>query len=165
LETTAYLSAIELAKRIRSRQLSAVELIETLLARIESSQPSLNAFITICRDGALAAAREADAAFKPGKNVEALHGVPISVKAIINTVGIRTTWGSRTMTDNVPNADAGGAVCEPMALRHEASLDVCSDGSGKGAHRRHCPGNLERNLPGRVCSLRSMECWPQTTPT
>ena len=106
METTAYLSALDLAKRIRSRQLSAVELTETLLARIEASQPSLNAFITVCRDGALAAAREADAALALGKDVGPLHGVPISVKDIINTAGIRTTWGSRTMADNVPNADA-----------------------------------------------------------
>jgi aspartyl-tRNA(Asn)/glutamyl-tRNA(Gln) amidotransferase subunit A len=106
LETLAYLSAIELAKRIRSHQLSAVELTETLLARIEASQPALNAFITVCRDGALAAAREADATLAIGKDLGPLHGVPISVKDIINTAGIRTTWGSRTMADNVPNADA-----------------------------------------------------------
>jgi aspartyl-tRNA(Asn)/glutamyl-tRNA(Gln) amidotransferase subunit A len=106
LDTLAYLSAIELTKRIRSRQLSAVELTETLLARIEASQPSLNAFITVCRDGALAAAREADAALAEGKDLGPLHGVPVSVKDIINTAGIRTTWGSRTMADNVPNVDA-----------------------------------------------------------
>jgi aspartyl-tRNA(Asn)/glutamyl-tRNA(Gln) amidotransferase subunit A len=106
LETLAYLSAVELAKRIRSRRLSSVELTETILARIEASQPSLNAFITVCRDGALAAAREADAALARGDEVGPLHGVPVSVKDIINTAGIRTTWGSRTMADNVPNADA-----------------------------------------------------------
>ncbi|MDB5875980.1 MAG: hypothetical protein JWQ07_5422 [Ramlibacter sp.] len=106
METLAYLPAIELAKRIRSRRLSSVELTEALLARIEASQPSLNAFITVCRDGALAAAREADAAIALGKDVGPLHGVPVSVKDIINTAGIRTTWGSRTMMDNVPNADA-----------------------------------------------------------
>ncbi|MDB5581872.1 MAG: hypothetical protein JWR80_7048 [Bradyrhizobium sp.] len=106
METLAYLPAIELAKRIRSRRLSSVELTETLLARIEASQSSLNAFITICRDGALTAAREADAAIALGKDVGPLHGVPVSVKDIINTAGIRTTWGSRTMAENVPSADA-----------------------------------------------------------
>ena len=106
METLAYLPAIELAKRIRSRRLSSVELTETLLARIEASQSSLNAFITICRDGALTAARDADAAIALGKDVGPLHGVPVSIKDIINTAGIRTTWGSRTMAQNVPNADA-----------------------------------------------------------
>jgi aspartyl-tRNA(Asn)/glutamyl-tRNA(Gln) amidotransferase subunit A len=106
LDTLAFLSAVELAKRIRSRQLSSVELTETILARIEASQPSLNAFITVCRDEAIAAARDADAALAQGKELGPLHGVPVSVKDIINTAGIRTTWGSRTMADNVPTADA-----------------------------------------------------------
>jgi aspartyl-tRNA(Asn)/glutamyl-tRNA(Gln) amidotransferase subunit A len=106
LDTLAYLPAVELAKRIRSHQLSSVEITKTILARIDASQPTLNAFITVCHDEALAAARAADAALARGEDVGPLHGVPISVKDIINTAGIRTTWASRTMADNVPNADA-----------------------------------------------------------
>jgi aspartyl-tRNA(Asn)/glutamyl-tRNA(Gln) amidotransferase subunit A len=106
LDTLAYLPAVELAKRIRSHQLSSVEITKTILARIDASQPTLNAFITVCHDEALAAARAADAALARGENVGPLHGVPISVKDIINTAGIRTTWASRTMANNVPNADA-----------------------------------------------------------
>jgi aspartyl-tRNA(Asn)/glutamyl-tRNA(Gln) amidotransferase subunit A len=106
LDTLAYLPAVELAKLIRSRQLSAVELTVTTLDRIEANQPSLNAFITVCREEAMAAARDADAALAQGKDLGPMHGVPVSVKDIINTAGIRTTWGSRTMADNVPGIDA-----------------------------------------------------------
>lgn len=106
MDKLAFLPAVELAKLIRSRQISAVELTEAILARIESSQPSLNAFITVCREEAIAAARSADAALAQGKDLGPLHGVPVSVKDIINTAGIRTTWGSRTMADNVPDTDA-----------------------------------------------------------
>jgi aspartyl-tRNA(Asn)/glutamyl-tRNA(Gln) amidotransferase subunit A len=102
----AYLSAIELAARLRAREISAVEITTEALARIEASQPTLNAFMTICRDQAIAAAHEVDARLARGEDVGPLHGVPVSVKDIINTAGIRTTWGSRLMAENVPDADA-----------------------------------------------------------
>ena len=99
-------SALELRERIRVREVSSVEITEAVLERIEQTQPTLNAFITIDRDGAVKAARAADDAVKRGDVLGALHGVPISIKDIINTAGLRTTWGSRLMVDNVPDADA-----------------------------------------------------------
>jgi aspartyl-tRNA(Asn)/glutamyl-tRNA(Gln) amidotransferase subunit A len=103
---TAFASAAELTRRIRARELSAVSVTRAVLDRIDSSQGTLNAFITVSRDEALQAARMADEAAARGDHLGALHGVPISVKDIINTVGIRTTWGSLTMADNVPTTDA-----------------------------------------------------------
>jgi aspartyl-tRNA(Asn)/glutamyl-tRNA(Gln) amidotransferase subunit A len=103
---SAYRSAGALAAEIRAGACSPVELVETLLARIEATQPTLNAYITVCRAEALAAAEAAEAAVKRGDRLGPLHGVPVSIKDIINTKGIRTTWGSRLMADNVPDADA-----------------------------------------------------------
>jgi aspartyl-tRNA(Asn)/glutamyl-tRNA(Gln) amidotransferase subunit A len=102
----AFQSAVELTQRIRARELSAVSVAQAVLDRIEASQGTLNAFITVSRDEAVQAARRADEAVARGDAVGALHGVPVSVKDIINTAGIRTTWGSLTMADNVPNTDA-----------------------------------------------------------
>ncbi len=104
---TAFMSAETLAARIRGGHLSPMDAVRETLARIERTQSTLNAFITVCREEALGAAREAgNAARARGRELGPLHGVPISVKDIINTAGVRTTWGSLLMADNVPQADA-----------------------------------------------------------
>src|SRR5215470_4421297 len=101
----SYLSASELARLIRSRKLSPVELTRGTLARIERAQPVLNAFITVCSEQALAAARDAEAALVRGEWRGPLHGIPFSVKDLVNTKGVRTTYGSRIFENNVPSAD------------------------------------------------------------
>ncbi len=102
----AFLSAAELAGRIRAGDVAPGEAVENVLARIEASQGTLNAFITVCAAEARAAAREAEAALARGGEIGPLHGVPVSVKDIINTAGVATTFGSLLMTDNVPAEDA-----------------------------------------------------------
>ena len=102
----AYMSATESAKRIRDKSLSPVEVATALLQRAERSQSSLNAFITICTEEALAAAREAEAAVMRGDELGALHGVPVTVKDLVNTAGIKTTFGSYVFANNVPRKDA-----------------------------------------------------------
>ncbi len=102
----AFLSAAELAGRIRAGDVAPGEAVENVLARIEASQGTLNAFITVCAAEARAAARAAEAALATGGEIGPLHGVPVSVKDIINTAGIATTFGSALMKDNVPAADA-----------------------------------------------------------
>jgi len=101
-----FLPARELAQRIRQREVSPVEAVRATLARIERAQPALNAFITVCADQALAAARAAEAALMRGDALGPLHGVPFSVKDLINTAGVRTTYGSLIFEQHVPAADA-----------------------------------------------------------
>jgi aspartyl-tRNA(Asn)/glutamyl-tRNA(Gln) amidotransferase subunit A len=101
-----FTSAVDLRERIRTRQTSSVEITAKVLEHIEETQSTLNAFITVDRDNAMKTAEQADAAVARGDAVGPLHGVPVSVKDIINTAGLRTTWGSRLMVDNVPDADA-----------------------------------------------------------
>jgi aspartyl-tRNA(Asn)/glutamyl-tRNA(Gln) amidotransferase subunit A len=101
-----FMSALDLAKHIRSRKISAVEATAQVLERIDATQSTLNAYITVDRDGAMRLAEEADGVAASGSDLPPLHGVPVSVKDIINTAGLRTTWGSAVMADNVPNIDA-----------------------------------------------------------
>jgi aspartyl-tRNA(Asn)/glutamyl-tRNA(Gln) amidotransferase subunit A len=105
-QANLFTSALDLRERISARQVSSAEVTADVLRRIEETQPTLNAFITVDRDNAMKAAQQADAAVARGEDLGALHGVPVSVKDIINTAGLRTTWGSRLMADNVPDADA-----------------------------------------------------------
>src|SRR5713226_8754738 len=102
----AYASATELAALIARRAVSPVEVANGLLARIEKTQPVLNAFITVCAEEARAAARAAEAAIMRGAAFGPLHGVPFAVKDLVNTSGVRTTFGSVALADNVPAVDS-----------------------------------------------------------
>jgi aspartyl-tRNA(Asn)/glutamyl-tRNA(Gln) amidotransferase subunit A len=100
------LTISELAPKIKSREVSPVEVTEAALAQVEKAQPVLNSFITILGDGARAAAREQEAAIVRGEYLGPLHGVPIGIKDNIATGGIRTTLGSKVLADYVPEEDA-----------------------------------------------------------
>jgi aspartyl-tRNA(Asn)/glutamyl-tRNA(Gln) amidotransferase subunit A len=102
----AFASAVEIAALIRSRKVSAVEVIKATLARAEKAQAALNCFITICADEALRDAAAADAAVARGDATGPLHGVPLHVKDLVNTKDVRTTFGSLIHEHNVPKADA-----------------------------------------------------------
>jgi aspartyl-tRNA(Asn)/glutamyl-tRNA(Gln) amidotransferase subunit A len=98
--------ATELAGLIRARQLSPVELVTAVLARAERLQPTLNCFITLTPERALAEARRAEDAIAAGRPLGALHGIPFSVKDLVNTEGVATTFGAVIHRDNVPAEDA-----------------------------------------------------------
>src|SRR4051794_41856470 len=83
----AFTSAAELAARIAQRVVSPVEIVDIVLDRIEKTQPTLNAFITVCADDARAAAKAAEAAVMRGDTLGPLHGVPFAVKDLVNTAG------------------------------------------------------------------------------
>ena len=101
------LSATGLARRIAAREVSAVEVMEAHLARIEETNPRLNAVVTLLpRDRLLAAARERDRARAQGEPLGPLHGLPVLVKDLVPTRGVRTTFGSRIFADFVPDEDA-----------------------------------------------------------
>ena len=101
----AYMSASEMAGLIRQKKLSAVEAIEGTLARAEKAQAAFNCFITICAEEALRDARLADERQARGEPLGPLHGVPLHVKDLINTKGVRTTFGSFMHEHNVPAED------------------------------------------------------------
>jgi aspartyl-tRNA(Asn)/glutamyl-tRNA(Gln) amidotransferase subunit A len=101
-----FLSLAELASLMRARTVSPVEVTEAHLARIDHLNPTLNAFVTVMATEARAAARRAEEELKAGRWRGPLHGVPIGVKDIFDTAGVRTTQGSSFYRDNVPKEDA-----------------------------------------------------------
>ena len=97
---------LELSQQIRTGALSPVELTSDCLARIEKLNPTLNAFITVTAEAALPQAREAEREIRQGNWRGKLHGIPIGLKDLIDTAGIRTTAASALMKDRVPFRDA-----------------------------------------------------------
>jgi aspartyl-tRNA(Asn)/glutamyl-tRNA(Gln) amidotransferase subunit A len=99
------LSAAELAQGYAQRSFSPVDVIETLLARIDEVNPKLNAIVTLDAAGARAAARASEQRWREGRACGSLDGVPLTVKDNMNVQGMRTTWGSRLFADFVPARD------------------------------------------------------------
>lgn len=100
------LTITKVATLIRKRQLSPVELTKALLARIGRLQPTLNAFITVTSDLALKQARQAEREISKGRYRGPLHGIPITIKDLFYTAGIRTTAGSKILRNFVPTENA-----------------------------------------------------------
>jgi amidase len=100
------LSATELAARIRRKSVSAREVLDAHLARIERVNPAVNAIVTLVPEQARAWAKAADERQARGEPLGPLHGLPIAHKDLVDTAGIRTTKGSLLYKDNVPTADA-----------------------------------------------------------
>ncbi len=105
-EDLCFLSAAELRARIIRKEVSPVEIAQAVLARAERLQPELNCFITLCGDEAMAQGQAAERKVMAGEPVGLLHGIPFTVKDIVNTKGVRTTFGAVPYRDNVPDQDA-----------------------------------------------------------
>ncbi|HEU5257126.1 MAG TPA: amidase family protein, partial [Vicinamibacterales bacterium] len=99
-------SLVDAAELLRSRKVSPVELTNACLARIERLNPALNAFITVTAEQALVDARAAEAEIARGRRRGPLHGIPIALKDLFDTAGVKTTAGSAVFADRVPSQDA-----------------------------------------------------------
>jgi Asp-tRNA(Asn)/Glu-tRNA(Gln) amidotransferase A subunit family amidase len=149
-----FLPTTELAAGYRSRRLSPVEVAEAVLGRIERINPALNAFVTVTADLALASARESELRFATGESRGPLEGVPVGIKDLSATKGIRTTRGSRIFADDVPGEDApiverlrrGGAVILGKTNTPEFGWKSPTDNPLFGPTRN--PWNRERTAAG-----------------
>ncbi|MBC8220107.1 MAG: amidase, partial [Proteobacteria bacterium] len=101
-----FLTAVELAHKISSGELSAVETMEAHLAQIEKVNPQVNAIVTLLPEMAMEEARKADEKLARGEKVGPLHGLPVAHKDLVQTKGIRTTFGSLVYEDFIPEEDA-----------------------------------------------------------
>jgi aspartyl-tRNA(Asn)/glutamyl-tRNA(Gln) amidotransferase subunit A len=148
-ESSVLDSAAGIARAVREGSRSARDVVEQCLARIARLQPKLNAFVTVCEDAALAQADAVDRARREGAKLGPLAGVPVSVKDILNTAGVRTTWGSRLMETNVPKADAvavkrlkeAGAILVGKTSTPEFAYKLLTDSPVSGVTRN--PWNTE----------------------
>src|SRR5690349_15538845 len=148
------LSLAEAADLIGRRALSPVELTEAVMARIDALNPLLNAFTTLApRDEILAGARAAEREIAAGHHRGVLHGIPVSVKDLIDTAGLRTTYGSGMFRDHVPARDgavperlrAAGAILTGKTATHELGKGITTDNHFFGTTRN--PWSLE-HVPG-----------------
>src|SRR3989442_7033577 len=101
-----FLTATELARRIRVRDVSVTEVVQAHLAQVERVNPKVNAIVTLTAERALAEARVKDAALARGEAAGPLFGLPVAHKDLVPTRGIRTTYGSPIYRDHVPDQDA-----------------------------------------------------------
>ena len=111
-----WLTATELAGMIRRRKVSPVEVVDAALRRIDALNPRLNAYVLVAAESARREARAAERALtRRAATLGPLHGVPFSVKDLVITKGVRTTFGTPLYRDNVPTEDA------PMVARLKAA--------------------------------------------
>ena len=168
------LTAVEAAKQIKSRDLSPVELVESLLSQYDSLEPNLNAWVYLDREALLADAQQKQEELEKGVNVGPLHGVPIGLKDIYYTAGIPTTACSKVYEEFVPEYDAttvtllknAGAIMMGKTVTTEfACMDPSptknpwnpahtpggsSSGSAVAVATRMCPAALGSQTVGSV---------------
>ncbi|MCU0986018.1 MAG: amidase family protein, partial [Acetobacteraceae bacterium] len=101
------LSAIEQRRLIGRRAISPVDLLDAHLERIARVNPAVNAMVSVDEPAARAAAKAAEAAVTKGACLPLLHGLPVGIKDLEETKGLRTTYGSPQYADFVPEADCG----------------------------------------------------------
>jgi amidase len=115
-----FMEAMELARRIRQREISCLEVMQAHLAQIERLNPTINAIVTWLPEAGLAQAKAADQAIARGEPLGLLHGLPMAHKDLIPTKGIRTTYGSPIYADHVPDED--GLIVE--RLQRAGALNI-----------------------------------------
>lgn len=144
----------EAADALRKRQFSSVELTTAALGRIGRLNPALRAFITVTAEAALKKAAQADEELARGRDRGPLHGIPMAVKDLFFTRGVRTTAGSLLYRDFVPDHDAAvverleraGAVMMGKLNMHELAYGITSENPHFGAVRN--PWNVEHSPGG-----------------
>jgi aspartyl-tRNA(Asn)/glutamyl-tRNA(Gln) amidotransferase subunit A len=147
------MTILEAARLLRNRGVSSVELTNTALEAISKHDGKLNAFLTVSGDLALEEARRADAELARGVDRGLLHGIPIALKDVFATRGIRTTVGSKLFENHVPDRDSAvteklqkaGSVLVGKTNMHELAYGVTSNNPHFGAV--HNPWKLD-HIPG-----------------
>src|SRR3984893_11272884 len=163
------LSLADAAELVRRKKISPVELTQACLSRIEKLNPRLNAFITVSAEPALAAARDAESEINRGGWKGPLHGIPVAVKDLLDTAGVRTTAASALFKDRVPQQDAevvrrlkaAGAVLLGKLNMHEFAFGASSAFSYFGAvrnpwHIAYSPGG---SSGGSAAAVAAQLCY------
>lgn len=185
-ERLCFLTIGELSNLIKRKEVSPVEVTDSVLKRIDAVNPRINAYITILRDEAQAAAQETEKTILAGKYLGPLHGIPIALKDLFLTKGIRTTCGSKILADYVPDENAtvverlneAGAILLGKLNMHEFARGSTSNnpyygpvrnpwsrdmvpggssgGSSAGVAASLCPGSVGTDTGGSVRNPASL---------
>src|ERR1700732_3835558 len=146
-ENLSRATAVELASMIASRAVSPVEVLDAHLATIARVNPKLNAIVTLVADAARTLAKAAETAVMRGDTLGALHGLPVAIKDITPTAGIRTTYGSPAVQGPCANRRCRSGAAAESSRRHRHRQDQ---------HARIC--RRRQYLQRRVrCHAKSVE--------
>ncbi len=149
-----FMSATKAAALIRRKKLSPLEYVDAVLSAVDRLQPKLNCFVTVTAEQAREAAKAAEQAVMTGERLGPLHGIPVGVKDLLPTKGVRTTFGSVAFADHVPDRDdvlvtrlrAAGAIMIGKTTTPEFGIKGQTDAPIFGVTRN--PWKLERTPGG-----------------
>jgi len=148
-----YMSAGDLSKLVGKKEVSPVEIIDAHLARIEATEPVLNSFITLLAEESRTAARQAEKDIQAGRYKGPLHGIPVGLKDLYNTAGVRTTSGSKIFDNFIPEEDctvaakfhqAGAILLGKLNMHPAAGQCTITTGSDTGGSIR---------IPAALCGI------------
>ena len=151
------MTIVEAARRLRGREISASELLDQCLGCIAALNSALNAFITVMEESARDAARKADEELARGLDRGPLHGIPVALKDVFLTRGVRTTAGSKLFENYIPDHDAAaverliqaGAVLVGKTNMHELAYGITSANPHFGTVRNpHAPARIPGGSSG-----------------
>ena len=150
----------EVAGKLAGKEVSPVELTNAALERIEGLEPKLNAYVTVCADSALAAAREAEREIAEGRHRGELHGVPVALKDLYDLAGLPTTCSSRVRHDHLADRDsacaerlkAAGAVLVGKTHTHEFAYGIMTPTTANPWNPEHMPGGSSGGSGATVAS-------------
>ena len=131
MDNITEMSILELNNLLKNRECTSKEITEIFLNRIEKLQPEINAYITVCKDDAIKQAEEADKRLSSG-NADILTGIPLAIKDLICTKGIRTTCGSKMLENYIPQYNATvyeKLLCQNIVTLGKANMDEFAMGS------------------------------------
>jgi len=154
------LSIGEVAGKLAGKEISPMELTNAALERIEGLEPKLNAYVTLCADSALAAARVAEREIAEGRYRGELHGVPVALKDLYDMAGLPTTCSSQVRHDHVADRDsacaerlkAAGAVLVGKTHTHEFAYGIVTPTTANPWNTEHMPGGSSGGSGATVAS-------------
>ena len=160
----APLTLAEAVWLLRARRLSSIELVEGCLRRIEQWEPAIHACVTVMSDMARERARAADEALRDGHERRALPGVPVAIKDLIETKGVRTTAGSRVLADWLPDKDAtvvtkldaAGAIPLCKTNTHEFAFGTVTPPTRNPWNTAHVPGGSSGGSAAAIATGESL---------
>ena len=160
-----YMSAGDLSKLVKNKEVSPVEIIDAHLTRIEATEPVLNSFITLLAEESRTAARQAEKDIQAGRYKGPLHGIPVGLKDLYNTGGVRTTSGSKIFDTFIPEEDCtvaakfqqAGAILLGKLNMHQFAYGPTGENPDYG--HMHNPWNPEMvtggsiRIPAALCGI------------